>query len=91
LPQQYRAWFDERRVNIDDYCVEMGQGEHSATHTMGWNEEIMTALKLVEHQLKRKLKKKEIEREARKLMTKFKIGNLPFIHYEGKDDEDGKK
>ena len=50
----------------------------------------MTTLKLLEQQLKRKLKKAEIEREARKVMAKFKIGNLPFIHYEGKDEDDKK-
>ena len=33
-------------------------------------------------------------REAKKLMVKFKIGDLPFVHFEGPDedpDEKGKK
>jgi hypothetical protein len=38
--QTRRDWFFKRGVDIDKYTIEMSQGEHSAYHTMGWNQDV---------------------------------------------------
>jgi hypothetical protein len=40
LTQEYRDWFRQRGVEIDRYTVELTEGEHTALHTMGWNDYI---------------------------------------------------
>ena len=39
LPQEYRDWFAERGIDVDDFTVNLSEGDHSALHTMKWNEE----------------------------------------------------
>jgi hypothetical protein len=38
--QTRRDWFFARGIDIDKYTIEMSQGEHSAYHTMGWNQDV---------------------------------------------------
>jgi hypothetical protein len=41
FPQPYREWFwDNHRIDIDRYTIEMNWGWHSAIHTMGWNRKV---------------------------------------------------
>lgn len=81
FPQEQRAWFSDRGFDIDQYCVEQSEGEHSALHTMGWNAAIMNALQEAEQQLKRKLKPNEIVATGRRVMGQFGIANTKFVPY----------
>lgn len=35
FPEEYRVWFRERGVDIDDYCIELTPSEHQAQHGGG--------------------------------------------------------
>ena len=82
LPQEQRAWFTARGVNVDAYCVNVDQAQHEAIHKMDWNGKLMAAMKEREGLKKgAKLSKGEIEEVARAVMAQFKIGGLPFVQY----------
>lgn len=82
LPQEERAWFKAHGVNVDEYCVNVDQAHHEALHKMGWNEQIMTALRDAEKAKKgKKLTLAEILATARAVMATFKIDKLPFVKY----------
>jgi len=36
--QDHREWFRAHDVDIDRYTMELGVGEHTAVHTMGFNQ-----------------------------------------------------
>jgi hypothetical protein len=38
--QEYRDWFEGHGIDIDRFTIELTQGEHTALHTMGWNDQI---------------------------------------------------
>lgn len=84
FPQEHRAWFAERGVDIDQYCIEQGAGEHSALHTMGWNARIMKALRDTEQQQKRKLKPNEIVAVGQRVMGEFGITGAKFVPFKDK-------
>ena len=87
FPKEQRPWFKAHNFDIDQYCVEQTDGEHSALHTMKWNIAIMRELEQTEKALKRKLKPDEILAAGKKVMADFGIGNLPFVPFKG----EGKK
>jgi hypothetical protein len=35
FPQEYRAWFRARGVDVDEYCIELTPPEHQAPHGGG--------------------------------------------------------
>lgn len=90
LPQEFRDWFKARGVDVDQYCVELQQGDHSAIHTMDYNKALMGAMQRQEKVVKHKLKPAEILEVARGVMAQFKIDSLPFVPFQGGDDKKGK-
>lgn len=76
LPQEYRAFFKARGLNVDDYAVAVTEGEHSATHTMGWNPKWKAWIDAHPN-----AGVEEIWGFARKMMEEFKLSNRPFTKY----------
>lgn len=83
LPREHRAWFAERGVDVDAYCVELSQGDHTAIHTLGYNPRVMDEMNKAEARQKRKLKKAEIIAIAKDVMAEFKLKG-PFVPYRDK-------
>jgi len=76
LPQEERAFFESKGINIDDFAVSISEGEHTATHTMGWNKKWADWIKANQG-----AGKSEIWQFARKMMEDFKLNNRPFTKY----------
>jgi len=81
LPQEQRAWFAARGVNVDEYCVNLDQAHHEAIHKMDWNGQLMKAMKVREDGKGKKLVAGEIVDVARIVMGQFNIGGLPFVKF----------
>jgi hypothetical protein len=99
FPQNARAkaWFRARGVNVDEYTVNLHEGEHQALHGGGnwrlgrtwgreWNNEIMRRLRTAENvQIAAgggRLTRGQIEAIGRQMMNDYGIGHLPFVPYE---------
>jgi len=91
-----KAWFSKRGVNVDEYVVNLQEGEHQALHGGGdwklgktwkgeWNEEIMSRLRTAEKiQVAAgggRLIPLQIETIGRQMMNDYGIGHLPFRRY----------
>ena len=81
FPQEFRLWFEERGVNIDRFAIEMSQGEHSALHTMLWNEKLFDLLEAKEAILKRKLTVREIWQVGYRFCREFELRDFDIIDY----------
>jgi hypothetical protein len=84
FPQEHRAWFAEHGVDIDQYCIEQGAGEHSALHTMGWNAIMMDELLTAEKRTKQKLKPGDILGIGRQVLARFGLGGVKFVPFKDK-------
>lgn len=98
LPQESRAWFAERGVDVDDYCITLDQAHHEAVHAKvpakakgpgadaarmwEWNRRIMDTLRQEEAARGRRLTKAEIERTALRLMPAYGLSGA-FEKYRG--------
>jgi RHS repeat-associated protein len=90
FPQEERAWFLERGIDVDQYTVTLDQGTHEALHYGGgpqkgggwWNETIMGRLIEREAALGRQLSTQEIREVGTYMMKRAKIDNLPVVPYQ---------
>jgi hypothetical protein len=98
FPQERRAWFAARGVDVDDYCITLDQAHHEAVHAKvpakakgpaadaarmwEWNNAIMAALEREEKARGRRLNKGEIENVARALMPDYGLKGK-FERYKG--------
>ncbi len=82
FPQEFRDWFLQRHVKIDRVTVPMDQGTHTAIHTMGWNDAMMTVLRQAEAVKKGKLSAREIWEAGYRQMRLFGIADLPIVPYD---------
>jgi len=76
LPQEHRAFFASKGIDIDKYTVAITEGEHSAIHTMQWNKKWGDWIKANQG-----AGETEIWQFARKMMDEFKLNNRPFVRY----------
>jgi hypothetical protein len=66
FPQKYRAWFRERGIDIDDYCIEMTPPEHRALHGGGdWRLARHVAKEIPEAEWNAGIMKRLLEEEQR--------------------------
>jgi len=86
FPQEHRAWFEERGLEIDDYTLALDDAEHDVIHLLGWNDKIMEALQDRERRKGGKLTHEEIVREGRLMMESMFVDG-PFVPYHGKDGD----
>ena len=100
LPQEERAWFEERgfvgKKDIDHYTIELEEAEHQAIHGGGnrqlakqwpneWTQKLMSELQKAERRLGRNLTPKEILKIVKGLLKDpYGIGKPKFIPYRGK-------
>ncbi len=99
LPQEERKFFEERGftgdLDIDNFCVKLGTGEHQALHGGGdwrlgrtwveeWNRLVMERLRRRERPLGRLLTVAEIMEEAQEVMRLRRIPTR-FVPYRGDD------
>ena len=97
LPQEHRAWFEERGFtgerDIDNFTIELDEAIHQALHGGGnwrlgrtwekeWNQRVMSELMRHEARLKRQLRPKEILKYVKRLMIDYRIDG-PFRPYRG--------
>ena len=98
FPQEETDWFEARGVGIDDYAVNLYEGEHQGLHGGGnwrlgrqawegeWNNEIMN--RLIDAEADQiaaggsQLTPNQIEVIGRKMMSDYGIGNMPFVKYQ---------
>jgi hypothetical protein len=88
LPQEERAWFEQRgfigEMDIDEFCVRMEQAHHQAIHGGGdwklgrtwpgeWNRRVMETLKRAEAKTGRMLTPSEILKIVAAEMRRYKI------------------
>jgi hypothetical protein len=98
LPREHREWFEKRgftgEMDIDQFCVKMGQAHHEAIHGGGnwqlgrtwpgeWNQLIMKALQKAETRAGRMLTPNEILRLVARYMQEYKIP-MNFTRWDGK-------
>ena len=76
LPREHKAFFESQGINVDDYVVSISEGEHTAVHSMGWNQKWAAWIKANQG-----ASKPEIWKFARKMMDEFKLNNRPFMRY----------
>lgn len=90
-----RAWFKERGVDIDEFCVDLSDFDHDMIHggNQGlaskhwregeWRSAILDALYREERLLGpgEKLSRERILEIGREMMEAFEIADHPFIHY----------
>jgi hypothetical protein len=90
FPQQYRAWFAERGVEIDRYVLELDRGVHEALHygrgTLFpgggyWNTTIMTRLLEREAKVGRLLLKREVLKIGAVLRRETNLKNVKVKNY----------
>jgi hypothetical protein len=89
----FRSWFSERGICIDDFVVTLDEGTHLALHYGNspsrpggwWNETIMKALKGWEEKLGRKLTPEEIMEVGTKMRKAAGIDHLP-VHPKGQSE-----
>jgi hypothetical protein len=89
FPQEFRKWFRDRGIDIDDYTVILTEGDHAALHVGGgkgkgggwWNERVMEVLRNAENQACRKLLPEEIIMFGRQLLDRAGLGSAPFVRY----------
>ncbi len=79
LPQEFREWFSRapRGIDIDAYAVSIGQGEHSAIHSMEWNQRWGAWIRAHDG-----ASTSEVWDFARQLMREYHLDNLPFTRYQ---------
>ena len=97
LPQEHRAWFEERGFvgahDIDNYTVELEEAAHQAVHGGGnwrlgrtwpgeWNQRVMEELRERELAMRRPLRMDEVMRLVKELMETSNIPG-PFVPYRG--------
>lgn len=98
FPQQHRAWFLERGVNVDDYCITMPKDHHEAVHAKPpsgakgkeadeareweWNAAVMKVLKQAESKRKQKLSAKDMLVLVQPLMSAYGFSGA-FEKYKG--------
>jgi hypothetical protein len=98
FPQEHRAWFAERGVDVDQFCVTLEQSHHQAIHAKPpkeatgkaaddakkweWNAAIMGALRREEQLRGRKLLPDEIIATGRRLMPDYGLTGN-FEQYRG--------
>ncbi|HYV46289.1 MAG TPA: DUF2380 domain-containing protein [Myxococcaceae bacterium] len=88
LPQEYRAWFEQRGfkgpMDIDQFCVRMERAQHEAIHGGGdwrlgrtwpeeWNQNVMSELRTIESNKGRMLTPSEILGVVADEMRSYKI------------------
>jgi len=88
LPEEHRAWFEERgfrgAMNIDQFCVRLEQAHHQAIHGGGnwrlgrtspgeWNRKIMDTLRDAETAVRRMLTRNEILEIVADNMKNYRI------------------
>jgi hypothetical protein len=98
LPQEHRAWFEERGftgdMDIDNFTVELDEAIHQAAHGGGnwrlgrtwegeWNRRVMQRLQNAEKERGKRLVPDEILREVESLMREYGIHG-PFKKYKVK-------
>lgn len=81
FPQEQRAWFKARGLEIDQYCVNVDQALHEAIHKLGWNEKVMTLMRDTEKAKGKKLTPAEMIAAVRPLMAANQLGALPFVQF----------
>ena len=96
LPQEHRAWFEQRgfkgAMDIDQFCVRMERAEHEAIHGGGswrlgrtwpdeWSRMLMGELRNAETAAGRILTRSEILNTVAKLMKDYRI---PMIFVSGR-------
>jgi hypothetical protein len=89
FPQEFRKWFHDRGIDVDDYTVVLSEGDHAAIHFGGgkgkgggwWNQEMMKLLTDAESDLGRRLTPDEILILGRQLLDRAGLGSPPFVRY----------
>jgi hypothetical protein len=98
FPQEERAWFAARGVDVDEFCITLEQSHHEAIHARPpakakgtavddarkweWNAAIMSALRREEQVRGRKLVQDEMIATARRLMPDYGLKGK-FERYRG--------
>jgi hypothetical protein len=86
FPQEERAWFAARGVDVDNYCVNISEDQHYALHKLDWNARVMEALRGAERKTKKRLTAAEMEAIVRPIMARMRI-DLPFVKYSSERPE----
>jgi hypothetical protein len=83
FPQEERAWFASRGVDVDAYCVNLDEAHHYAVHRLDWNARIMKALRDAESVKPKgqRLTVGEMLTIVRPIMAAVQIASLPFVKY----------
>ncbi len=79
LPQEHRKWFagGGRNLNVDNFAVDLTEGDHSALHTMKWNKKWETYIKANPNATA-----KDVLKQMEKMRKEFKIDKLPIVPYD---------
>ncbi|MFP2927091.1 DUF2380 domain-containing protein [Pyxidicoccus sp. 3LG] len=98
MPQEHRAWFEQRGfkgdMDIDNFCVRLERAHHEAIHGGGnwklgrtwpgeWNRMLMEALQRAERRAGGMLTRNEILKEVAKRMRDYKIP-MDFTRWRGR-------
>lgn len=88
FPQQYRDWFAERGIDIDEWCIRVPQVEHQAQHAFQWNDAIMSRLVAIESRYSAlrglpdyRLSPAEILDATADLLRRRELGNYTLVRY----------
>ena len=82
FPQPYREWFwDNHRIDIDRYTIEMDWGWHSAIHSMGWNRRVKEFIDL-ERTRATPYTRRRIFRFINELRRDFNLKGQRIVPYE---------
>ena len=99
LPQEHRGWFAERGVDVDDFTIQLSEGEHQALHGGGdwrlareawegeWNTEMMRRMAEAEAKTGRKLTSDEIEVLMLDMADDYGVGDIPIKRYSRAPDK----
>jgi hypothetical protein len=84
FPQEYRSWFEQRGVNIDDFTVTPEGWEHDLIHgPLEWNDAIMSKLSEAELAKGSPLTPAEIRSIGDKMLERLQLDHLPVHPYGG--------
>ncbi len=89
-----KAWFAERGVDVDNFCVNLPQSDHELLHDVNdWNRQVMLLLTQAEKRKGKgqKLTLPEMLTAIQPLMAATKLTGLPFVRYGSPRPDEGKK